>query len=869
MIFGMLAIWLALGGTLVSMGAYLRWMLAEREGEDGSPKDREKAVAWGERVAPIARWGFAFSLAMLVLAILQIETAAYKHDFTLSYITRFSSRDEPKDYLFATLWAGQEGTFLLWCTYVTLLGVIVRRYAKSYEASVMFFLNLIRLSLLIVLVGKSPFAPTPQMLPTALQTGVSTFHQAIWAFFHPGGLNMAMLPVDGQGLNPLLQNAWMRIHPPTLFLGFACTSLPFAFAMSALWKKDYTSWVRRSLPWTAVAFTVLGTGIMMGGYWAYAVLGWGGFWGWDPVENSSKVPWLMCVLLLHGMLMQVRRNTWHRFNLLLGLLPFLMVMFSSFLTRSGILENFSVHSFGKEDDLFPYLIGPLTFFWILGIGSWLGRWKTFPADEVETKPRSVPALLNWAVGLIAVFAFLVWAGMSSPLLTGLAAGLREKLTFLTFLPKATSNVSQSFYNFMATPLASLAALMMTYMTLLNWRDTDLRKTYKKALLPFALSVVVVFLAVANGVGRDRPPYELHRWGTPGNLYHLVLPAAVPLLSLIFAGAMALSSSLQVVFSTPQKISRLGGYLSHAGIGVLLIGVVTSEVNDKEQQVSLVKGQPQEVMGYQVTYGGMYTPTGNDKPALDLTFTRGKESFKAPTPMYFSNYNKQYMYAPYIHKYPGVDLYIAPEGPPTNTSDMVKRSVEMMPGQQTEMINGVSLRFVKYEMSGEPGQTITVGTAVDVLRDGKAERIVPQWRAEPGKQIATLPAMTADGNVTIEIGDLNQGTRAATLVVGGHALGEPLGPPQEIALIKVSTKPMINLVWLATLLVMCGGLLTVKRSFGDLARAEARDRSDYANEEESGGPGPDGVESEPRVKRRQGKKKEAVAGAHLAEGSANP
>jgi cytochrome c-type biogenesis protein CcmF len=175
----------------------------------------------------------------------------------------------------------------------------------------------------------------------------------------------------------------MRIHPPTLFLGFALTSLPFAFAMSALWKKDYESWVRRALPWTAVAFTVLGTGIMMGGYWAYAVLGWGGFWGWDPVENSSKVPWLMCVLLLHGMLMQVRRNTWHRFNLLLGLLPFLMVMFSSFLTRSGILENFSVHSFGKEDDLFPYLIGPLTFYWVLGIGAWLSRWKSFPEDEVE------------------------------------------------------------------------------------------------------------------------------------------------------------------------------------------------------------------------------------------------------------------------------------------------------------------------------------------------------------------------------------------------------------------------------------------------------------------------------------------------------
>jgi cytochrome c-type biogenesis protein CcmF len=380
---------------------------------------------------------------------------------------------------------------------------------------------------------------------------------------------------------------------------------------------------------------------------------------------------------------------------------------------------------------------------------------------------------------------------------------------------------------------------------------------------------VVVLAVYNGVGRDRPPYELHRWGTPGNLYHLVLPAAVPLLSLIFAGAMALFSSLQVVFSTPQKIARLGGYLSHAGIGVLLIGVVTSEVNDREQQVSLVKNQPQEVMGYQVTYGGMYVPGASAKPALDLTFAKGSESFKAPTPMYFSKYNNQYMYAPYIHKYPGFDLYIAPEGPPTNTADMAKRSVEMLPGQQTEMINGVSIRFVNYDVSGHQGAKISVGAAVDVLRDGKTERIVPRWEAEPTQsQRTSIPAMTADGNVTVEIGELNADTKAATLIVGGHALGGPLGPPQEIALIKVSTKPMINLVWLATLLVMCGGLLTVKRSFGDLARAEARERSDYANEEETGGPGPDGVESEPHVKRRS-KQKEAVAGAHLAEGTANP
>ena len=870
MIFGMLAIWIAFFATLVSTGTYFRWMMIERKGELGGKKEREAAQAAEASLAPIARWGFVLSFAMLLLAILQIETAAYRHDFSLSYIARFSNREEPASYLFATLWAGQEGTFLLWCAYVTLMGLVVRRYAKHYEASVMFFLNLIRISFLIVLIGKSPFAPLPALLPAALQVeGISGFRQSLWAFFNPGGLNMANLPLDGQGLNPLLQNPWMRIHPPTLFLGFACTAIPFAYALAALWKKDYDGWVKRALPWSALAFTVLGTGIMMGGYWAYAILGWGGYWGWDPVENSSKIPWLLSVVLLHGMLMQTRRNMWHRATALFGMLPFLTVMYSSFLTRSGILQDFSVHSFAKEDDLFPYLIGPLTFFWVLSLGAWLYRWKSFPEHKGEIKTWSVPAFITRAVGLIGLFTFLVWVGTSSPLLTGIAAFVREKAPSLGFLPNATSNVSIDYYNFIATPIAIIGALLMAFVPYLNWRDTDLKKTWHKALTPFSLSIFVLSIAVFYGVGRDRPGFELIRWGAGDDALRLMLPAWIPLLSLIFAGAMALFTSLQTVILTPNKVGKLGGYLSHAGIGLLLIGVVASELSDRDQRVALVKGGlPEQVMGYSVRYHGLTTPTGKDaKPALDLTFTRGNETFKAPTPMYYSDYNQNYNYAPYIHKYAGHDLYVAPEGPPMSTTDMAKREVELKAGQIGELINGVRVRFVNFAVSGKAGETIRVGAEVDVQRDGQSERVVPYWEASPNQARQSIPVKTADGNVTVEIGDLNADTRAVKLVVGGHALGEPKGPPQEIALLSVSTKPMINLVWLATLLVMCGGLLSTRRAFADLGRAEARDRERYAEEdEETGG---DGTEGAPQPKRRSHTGKEAVAGAHFAERPANP
>jgi cytochrome c-type biogenesis protein CcmF len=864
MIFGIFAIWLAMIGTLVSTGAYFRWMLAERRAETGGKRDQEALLRAEASIAPVARWGLYLSLAMLALAILQIETAAYKHDFSLSYIARFSNRAEPADYLFATLWAGQEGTFLLWCTYISLFGIAIRKFAKHYEASVMFFLNIIRLSLLVVLVGKSPFAPVAAILPEALRNS-STFAQTWWAFFHPSGLNLSQVPADGQGLNPLLQNPWMRIHPPTLFLGFAACAVPFAFAMAAMWKRDYEGWVKRALPWTALAFTVLGTGIMMGGYWAYAVLGWGGYWGWDPVENGSKVPWLFTVVLLHAMLIQQRRNTMHRLTALLGLMPFLFVMYSSFLTRSGILQDFSVHSFAKEDDLFPYLIGPLCFFWAIGVGMWLVRYKSFPKHQIEAKPWTAAAFIHWAVGLISLFAMLVWLGMSSPLITGIAAGIREAVPSLNFLPKATSNVGTGYYNTIATPIAVLGALMMSLVPILSWRKANLDQSYKKAVVPYLLTCVVVGLAAAYGVGRDRPGFELFRWGSGADVFRLMLPAQIPLLSLIFAGSMCLFMSLQTVILAPKKSGRLGGYLSHAGIGLLLVGVVTSELSDQEQKVSLVKGQPTPVMGYTATYTGMQPPkTKDDKPAMAIRFARGSESFVAPTPVYFSDINQQFNYAPYIHKYPSHDLYIAPQGPPMTTKEMAQRPVELKQGQESETINGVSVRLDKITGHGDASSTMRVGAVVTVTNKGKKDQVEPFWLAGTDQQVQSYEATTKDGQVTVAIGEMDVNTKGFTLIVGGHALGEPLGPPQEIALLSVSTKPMINLVWLATFLVMCGGLLAVRQAFADLGRADARDREYYEDlegEEEA-------VEDLPR-KHPAPKTREAAAGAHYAEGTANP
>ena len=157
-----------------------------------------------------------------------------------------------------------------------------------------------------------------------------------------------MFPPDGKGLNELLHNPWMVIHPPILFVGYALLAVPFAFALAGLWRRDYDGWARQALPWTLAGWSFLGLALLLGGYWAYETLGWGGYWGWDPVENSALVPWLTATALLHALLVQRTSGGFRRASFALAILTYLLVFYATFLTRTGVLSSFSVHSFVEE-----------------------------------------------------------------------------------------------------------------------------------------------------------------------------------------------------------------------------------------------------------------------------------------------------------------------------------------------------------------------------------------------------------------------------------------------------------------------------------------------------------------------------------------
>ncbi len=297
---GNAAIILGFIASVVGMGAYFRSIRQPR-------------------LIGFARAGFHISVSTIFVSSAILLILIVKHQFQFNYIWAYSSRELPLGLLMSTFYAGQEGSFLLWTLMVSIVGIVLLMYTQKHdnEREVMGVYTSILSFLLMLLIVKNPFAP--------IEGGV--------------------IPADGRGLNPLLQNFWMQIHPPILFMGFAAMAPPFALAIAALMRKRYQDWVTSSLPWVVGGAMVLGLGISLGGFWAYETLGWGGWWGWDPVENASLIPWLVSVALVHTMITQRRTKGLMMTNFLLAILAFVLVLYSTFLTRSGVLGDASVHSF--------------------------------------------------------------------------------------------------------------------------------------------------------------------------------------------------------------------------------------------------------------------------------------------------------------------------------------------------------------------------------------------------------------------------------------------------------------------------------------------------------------------------------------------
>ncbi len=434
--------------------------------------------------------------------------------------------------------------------------------------------------------------------------------------------------LTGKGLNPLLQNFWMQIHPPILFAGFALTTVPFAFSIAALMKNEYKDWVKQSFPWMLAAAGVLGLGIMMGGYWAYGVLGWGGYWAWDPVENSSLVPWLISVAAIHTFLVQRKtqnkENSLGRFtrtNLILSILTYVTVIYSTFLTRSGILGNASVHSFIDQGRaVFIFLVLFILTFLGLGAGLIIYRWKSFVSDvpaEESLLSREL-ALFTAAVALCAS-AFIVCFGTS--------------------MAMVDVTVPAALYNEMHVPIAILIGLLNGISLAIRWKSSSFEDVWKKSMWSVGLSLIATAIAIFSGV-------------------HNVMMILLFLTS-IFTLIVNTEIAIKIMRGNTHKI---GAYVAHIGIALFLLGVIGSAGYSKEQNIDLIRGKKTDVLGYNMTFTG-YHPLKNDpkKFAFNVKIDQGGSAKVVQPVMYQSEMNGGLMREPDILEGLLRDVYISPLG----------------------------------------------------------------------------------------------------------------------------------------------------------------------------------------------------------------
>jgi cytochrome c-type biogenesis protein CcmF len=721
---GAVAVWSALFFALATLWGYARALTTT-----GGATDTGSLV--------FARRAYGFFALSILLCALVLLLLLVTRDFRVEYVFQYSGMDLPWYYQLAAFWAGQKGSFMIWLFWGTMLGLLVRRTTGRSEPAVMGVYTLTLVGLLLILVRENPFVMLRQT------------------------------PVDGQGLNPLLQDNWMVIHPPIMFIGYAASAIPFAFAMAALWRRKYDDWAARAFPWALGGFLVLGTAILMGGYWAYKTLGWGGYWGWDPVENASFIPWLFGTVLIHGLYLERTKGRFRRANYVFTFLTYISVLYGTFLTRSGVLADFSVHSF-VDLGISGWLTFLLGGFIVLGLYLIVTRWKEIPTSPTEDPFLSRGTFLVLGTITVLIAAIVITAGTSAPLLTHFMA--------------SQSQVGPSFYNKVNLPIAMLVACLLAFVPYLTWQGTPARALLRKLALPIAFGVAV---AVAAALWRVRDGF------------HLVF---------ILLAATALATNLQKTIDKYRAggLKALGGYLTHVGVGVILLGIIASSGYDQSTKVTLTQGVPRKLDGMTLTFTRHILPQGREKERMEVEVARaGQAPFMVYPKMFMNSRTRQMMVNPDIKSSPFQDLYVSP--------------IEFDPGQprlqltkgQTGQIGDVEVRFVQFNLNMDgnalvamrAGKPVTIGAQLAVTQGGRTVDVTPVYRLDPASGAVESPATPLPGGGAVLISGINASNGAVQIETTGLANAAKLA-------LDVTRKPLIQLVWGGLYVVLLGGVLTL-------------------------------------------------------------
>jgi cytochrome c-type biogenesis protein CcmF len=730
---------LALGGALlfalVSLASYVK--LLGREEDDGTRS--------------FARRAYLFYVVSVLMGAGVLVVLLLRRDFRIEYVSQYSGAELPWFYQFSSFWAGQKGSFLIWLVAGSLLGLPLRRAAGREEAPVMGVYILTLLGLLFILVRESPF------------------------------IMLTQTPVDGSGLNPLLQDPWMVIHPPIMFTGYAASAIPFSFAVAAMFRRRYDRWAHLAFPWALGGFLVLGTAILLGGYWAYKTLGWGGYWGWDPVENASFIPWLLGIVLIHGLHMERRKGRYRRANLVFACLPYFAVLYGTFLTRSGVLADFSVHSF-VDLGISGWLIGLMAFFMLGGGYLLVTRLREVPTVKNEDPMLSRGSFMVLSTVTVSVCALVIAVGTSAPLISRLWG--------------PPSQVGPSFYNKVNLPIAMLVALLLALVPYLSWQGNGGREVMKRIGWAGLVSLAGAVFAFALGA---RQPL------------HLLF---------VLLATLALATNLQKTIEKVRKggLRAAGGYLAHVGVGVILLGILASSAYDESAKVTLEQGVPQKVEGMTLTFNRFIPRHGSEKERMEVAVVRSNGSRYLAYPQLFLNDRTQQVMAhPHVKSLMLQDLYISPIEFDPGEPDASRR-LHLRKGEEAT-VAGVRVRFLGFDLNAQgnamqamqQGGVVAVGATLEVIRNGRTERVEPVYRFTASGEVDSQP-MPLPGGGEIVLAGIDASSGAVQLEVDGVG-PRPAGPRAKLA-VDVTRKPLIKLVWYGLYVVLLGGILSTTQRLRD-------------------------------------------------------
>jgi cytochrome c-type biogenesis protein CcmF len=800
-------------------------------------KANELDKASWRRFSRVSFYIHALSTSMIAFSLFEI---IYNQRYEYFYAYSHSSKALPVHYMISSFWEGQEGAFILWAFWNVVLGLVLVHTNKFWEAPVMVVFALVQAFLISMIlgvvigdlkIGSSPFI----LLRDATQAPIFK-------------LNPDFVPEDGTGLNPLLQNIWMVIHPPTLFLGYASTLVPFAFLIGGLVTKKYAEWIRPALPWAIFSAMILGMGIIMGAYWAYVTLNFGGYWNWDPVENAVYVPWLILVASIHTMITFKKSATALKTSIVLVILSFILVLYATFLVRSGVLGDASVHSFtdlGLSGQLLIYLL----FFMFVAIFLAVRAWKHLPTSEREASAYSREFWIFLGAVTLGLMSFQVILPTSIPAWNALV----ESFGGISNMAPPADQVE--FYTKFQLWFAVVLALLTSVGQFFWWQKIDKKTLRDSLVVPY---VVAVLLATAIIVLA-----KVYDWK-----YMII----------VLTGMFTIVANATILVKLLKKstFKLAGGSLAHIGLGMILIGIMFSsgysdvismnmsgltysnswEDEMNKEHVLLWINKPTQMKDYTVIYRGRqkkvegvpeYVPakilasTGKVNEAIALEdyktyFKKGDEVkivleendyFKID---YLQNEALQFSLSPMSQFNEGMgglisspdskiyfdrDLYtyVAAMNDFSDPEWKEDETYEVGPGEQFHVADFVTYfdgAEVLKELDGYTLQEGDVAVKAKLrILDYDVEKVLEPTFIIRDNQVGKLPVIDAELGIKISLENILPEQNKFVFKVNQYQ--------KDYVVMKAIVKPYINVLWIGTIVMLLGFTVAIFRRFDEFVK----------------------------------------------------